>query len=69
MTHTTYNDFIGLEDIEKKRGIAEFSVDKIDFIKMEVNLDLKPITKNNKEIIIIRNGKNKRAGGKGTELF
>ena len=69
MTHITYNDFIGLEDIEKKRGIAEFSIDKIDFVKMDVSLDLKPVTKTNKQIIIIRNGKDKRAGGKGTELF
>jgi hypothetical protein len=69
MTHTTYNDFIGLEDIEKKRGLIEFSVNKLEYVKLETQLDFAPKTKQKTEIIIIRDGKNKRAGGKGTELF
>ena len=66
MTFTTYNE-ISLEEVEKMRGLCEFSILDIDFLSLKME-ETAPQTKRNTERIIIRDGRNKHSG-KNTELF
>jgi len=49
------SDEIGLEDVEKKRSIVVFSSEH-EGIKLEME-EMKPVMKQNKEVIIVRDGK------------
>ena len=69
MMLTTFdNDFIGLEDFEKKRGLVEFKTQEVDTIRLEI-AEIKPKLKTNTQRIIIRDGRSKGTSGKTTELF
>ena len=61
------NNFIGLEDVEKQRGLIEFKTQDIELLKLEM-AEIKPKLKTNNQQIIIRNGRNDRSG-KNTKLF
>jgi hypothetical protein len=66
---TTFEEWgIGLEDVEKKRGLCDFSMNALDSIRLQME-EIKPQGKKNKEIIIVRNGRAKHTSGKTTELF
>ena len=66
-TISNINDFIGLEDVEKTRGLIEFAVNDMEEIKLEIG-EIKPKLKTNNQQIIIRDGSN-RNNGKTTKLF
>jgi len=61
------NDFIGLEDVEKQRGLVEFKTQEVDSIKLEME-EIKPKLKTNNQQIIIRHGRSDRSG-KNAKLF
>jgi hypothetical protein len=66
MTHITFNE-IGLEDLEKNRGLCDFGIRLADGLVLQME-EMRPKKKENREIIIVRNGREQR-NGKATELF
>ena len=66
---TTFEEWgIGLEDVEKKRGLCDFSMKSLSTLTLVID-EIKPKLKKNNEIIIVRNGRAKHTTGKTTELF
>jgi hypothetical protein len=61
------NEFIGLEDVEKQRGLIEFKTQDVELLKLEME-EIKPKLKTNNQQIIIRDGRSNRSG-KNTKLF
>lgn len=61
------NEFIGLEDAEKQRGLIEFKTQDVELPKLEME-EIKPKLKTNNQQIIIRDGRSNRSG-KNTKLF
>ena len=62
------NDFIGLEDIEKKRGLVEYKVNDLEAPNLQVE-SIQPKLKEDKQVIIVRDGRNKRNNEKSSKLF
>ena len=66
---TTFEEWgIGLEDVEKKRGLCDFSMESLSTLTLVID-EIKPKLKKNNEIIIVSNGREKHTTGKTTELF
>jgi len=67
MTYITYDDYDELNDNHKKLTKPVFSIDNLEWVKLDV-VEIQPKLKQHDHKIIIKNGRNTR-NGKNTSLF